>query len=96
MLLAIAAWLVWQQAGFKAAKLPLTSFGVRMILNVAWSWIFFGMHQPGWAFTEIIVLWLAITTTMILFFKKSTFAGSMMVPYLTWGNFASVLKFMIW
>ncbi len=96
IMMAIAGWLVWKQAGFKAAMLPLTSFGVQLLLNVAWSWIFFGMHQPGWAFTEIIVLWLAILTTTILFFKKSTFAGSLMVPYLAWVSFASVLNFTIW
>ncbi|WP_339613469.1 TspO/MBR family protein [uncultured Rubinisphaera sp.] len=96
IMMAIAVWLVWKQAGFKAAKLPLNSFGVQLLLNVAWSWIFFGMHRPGWAFAEIIVLWLAILATTILFFKKSKIAGGLMVPYLAWVSFASVLNFTIW
>ena len=96
IMMAIAAWLVWKQAGFKAAQLPLISFAVQLLLNVCWSWIFFGMHQPGWAFVEIIFLWLAILTTIILFFKKSVAAGGLMVPYLAWVSFASVLNFTIW
>jgi len=96
IMMAIAVWLVWKHAGFKAAKLPLVLFGVQLLLNIAWSWIFFGMHQPGWAFAEIIVLWLAITATTILFFKKSKIAGGLMVPYLAWVSFASVLNFTIW
>ncbi|HBN75456.1 MAG TPA: hypothetical protein DD473_06485 [Planctomycetaceae bacterium] len=70
--------------------------GVQLLLNIAWSWIFFGMHQPGWAFAEIIVLWLAILATTILFFKKSKIAGGLIVPYLAWVSFASVLNFTIW
>ncbi|TWT60507.1 TspO/MBR family protein [Rubinisphaera italica] len=96
IMMAIAAWLVWKQAGFKAAKLPLTTFAIQLLLNVGWSWIFFGMHQPGWAFVEIIFLWLAILTTTILFFEKSVTAGGLMVPYLAWVSFASVLNFTIW
>ena len=60
ILMAIAAWLVWRPAGFVAAAMPLTLFAVQLVLNIAWSWIFFGLHQPGWAFAEIVLLWLAI------------------------------------
>ncbi|MCA9069096.1 MAG: tryptophan-rich sensory protein, partial [Planctomycetaceae bacterium] len=59
-------------------------------------WIFFGMHQPGWAFAEIVVLWLAIVATTIGFFQWSKLAGWLMVPYLAWVTFASVLNFTIW
>jgi benzodiazapine receptor len=96
IMIAVAAWLVWKPKGFKPAATPLTLFGVQLGLNVAWSWIFFGMHQPGWAFAEIIVLWLAIVATTVAFFLRSKVAGSLMVPYLAWGSFASVLNFAIW
>ena len=96
VMMAIAAWLVWKPEGFKAAALPLTLFGVQLALNVAWSWIFFGMHQPGWAFAEIMVLWLAIVATTVAFFRCSKIAGWLMVPYLAWVSFASVLNFTIW
>jgi tryptophan-rich sensory protein len=71
-------------------------FAAQLGLNVAWSWIFFGMHQPGWAFVEIVILWLAIMATTVVFFGRSKVAGGLMVPYLAWVSFASVLNFAIW
>lgn len=96
VMMAIAAWLVWRPAGFKAAKVPLFLFAVQLVLNVAWSWIFFGLHQPGWAFAEIVTLWLAIAGTARAFFRRSRFAGWLLVPYLVWVSFATVLNFAIW
>ena len=58
----------------------------QLVLNVAWSWIFFGLHQPGWAFVEIVVLWLAILATTVAFFRCSKVAGWLLVPYLGMGE----------
>jgi benzodiazapine receptor len=96
ILMAIAAWLVWKPAGVKAAQMPLSLFGLQLVLNVVWSWIFFGLHQPGWAFAEIAVLWLAIMATTVAFFRRSKIAGWLLTPYLAWVSFASVLNFAIW
>ena len=96
VLMAIAAWLVWKPAGFKAAAMPLTIFGIQLLLNAAWSWIFFGLHQPGWAFCEIMVLLLAILATTWAFFRCSAVAGWLLVPYLAWVSFACALNFAIW
>lgn len=96
VMMAVAAWLVWKPKGLKAAALPLSLFGAQLALNVAWSWIFFGMHEPGWAFAEIVILWLAIVRTMVAFFRRSKVAGWLMAPYLAWVSFASVLNFTIW
>lgn len=96
ILMGISAWLIWKPAGFKKAILPLALFAFQLILNVAWSWIFFGMHQIGWAVVEILILWLAILTTMVAFFRRSKPAGWLLAPYLCWVTFASVLNFTIW
>ena len=96
ILMAIAAWLIWRPAGFRTAVMPLSLFGLQLCLNVAWSWIFFGMHQPGWAFAEILVLWLAIAATTLAFFRRSVVAGWLLVPYLLWVSFAAALNFAIW
>ncbi len=96
VLMAIAAWLVWKPAGFKAAAMPLTLFAIQLLLNIAWSWIFFRLHEPGWAFAEVVVLWLAIVATTVTFFRCSTIAGWLLVPYVAWVSFASVLNFAIW
>jgi tryptophan-rich sensory protein len=96
VMMAIAAWLVWKPAGVKAAATPLALFASQLVLNVAWSWIFFGMHQPGWAFVEIVALWMAIVATTVAFFRRSKVAGCLLVPYLAWVSFAAVLNFTIW
>ncbi len=84
VMMAVAAWMVWKPEGFQPAAMPLTLFAIQLALNVAWSWIFFGMHQPGWALVEIVVLWLAIVATTVAFFRCSKLAGWLMVPYLAW------------
>ena len=94
--MAVAAWLVWWQKGWSGARLPLALFGVQLALNVAWSCLFFGLRSPGLAFAEIIVLWLAIAATLLAFWKRSTVAGLLFVPYLAWVSFAAVLNYSIW
>jgi benzodiazapine receptor len=92
VLMAVAAWLVWKEAGFEGAGAALTLFLVQLALNLAWSGIFFALRSPGWALVEIVALWIAILATVVLFFRYSTLAGWLMVPYLLWVSFASVLN----
>ncbi len=96
LMMAVSGWLVWRRGGWKAASLPLALFVTQLLLNVAWSWIFFGLHQPGWAFLEILLLWLAIAITMAFFFRRSLAAGWLLAPYLAWVSFAAMLNFAIW
>ena len=71
-------------------------FGIQLLLNAAWSAIFFGWHQPGWAFVEIVALWLSIATMIVLFKKQSMAAAALLIPYLTWVTFAAVLNYGFW
>lgn len=96
LLMAIAAWLVWRPAGARSAAVPLSLFMVQLVLNVAWSWIFFYLQRPGWAVLELIVLWVAIALTTLAFSRRSTVAAGLMLPYLGWVTFAGVLNFTIW
>ena len=93
-LMAVAAWLVWRDA--EAAKLPLRLFAIQLALNTAWSWLFFGFRQPGWAGLEIGLLWLAIGATLVAFWRVRPLAGWLLVPYLLWVSFASILNFSLW
>jgi tryptophan-rich sensory protein len=92
--MAVAAWLVWRQGGLWQWALAL--FAVQLALNAAWSWLFFGFHLPGAAFFEVVSLLVAIAATTIAFWPKSMAAGILMVPYLAWVSFATVLNFTIW
>nr|NIP78266.1 tryptophan-rich sensory protein [Gemmatimonadota bacterium]NIQ52659.1 tryptophan-rich sensory protein [Gemmatimonadota bacterium]NIU72795.1 tryptophan-rich sensory protein [Gammaproteobacteria bacterium]NIX43184.1 tryptophan-rich sensory protein [Gemmatimonadota bacterium]NIY07349.1 tryptophan-rich sensory protein [Gemmatimonadota bacterium] len=90
--MAVAAWLVWREAGLDGAFSALALFAVQLLLNLAWSGIFFALRSPGWALVDIIALWSAILVTMLLFFRHSAAAGWLLVPYLLWVSFATVLN----
>ncbi|HUY34272.1 MAG TPA: DUF2867 domain-containing protein [Pirellulales bacterium] len=97
-LMAVSAWLVWHRTGWTGMRASLGWFGVQLALNVGWSafFFFFGMHRPGLAFAEIIVLWLAIVATALAFWGKSAVAALLMTPYLAWTTFAALLNYAIW
>ena len=92
-LMAVAAWLVWKRAGFTR---PLALYFVQLALNAAWTPIFFGAHELGWALIEIVTMWIAIALTLISFFRVSSAAGWLLVPYLAWVTFATALNFALW
>ncbi|MDP2897147.1 MAG: TspO/MBR family protein [bacterium] len=71
----VAAWLVWQRVGWRKSRLALLFFIVQLILNAVWSWVFFGLHRPGLAFGEIILLWAAILITLVLFWRHRSLSG---------------------
>ena len=96
-LMGIAAFLVSAQgpAGM-AVEIALMAFGIQLILNIAWSAIFFGEHDPVGAFAEIVLLWLSIFATIILFYPISAAAAYILLPYFAWVTFAGYLNFAIW
>jgi translocator protein len=91
--MAVAAWLVWRRGNTVA---PMTLFGIQLVFNAAWSWLFFGLHNPGTALIDIVLLWMAIAATTVVLWRRSTLAGILFVPYLIWVSFAAVLNFAIW
>ena len=95
-LMGIAAWLVWREAGFRAARTALTLFLVQLVLNAAWSWFFFSWRLGLAAFVDIIILWIMIAAMLVAFWRKSRAAGALIVPYLLWVSFAAVLNFTVW
>jgi len=93
ILMGIALYLVWTSG--KANNAALWIFGIQLALNVLWSIIFFGLHSPLWAFVDIIALWLAILATIISFFSVSPPAAYLLVPYILWVSFATILNWKI-
>ena len=97
IMMGIALYLVWSKGASKEIKqTALILFAVQLALNFAWLFIFFYAKQPGWAFVEIIVLWLAILLTIFWFGKISSVSAWLLVPYISWVSFASLLNFYIW
>ena len=97
ILMGLALYLVWNcQTKSRARKIGLIFFSGQLALNVLWSVIFFGWHNPAWAFLEIIVLWLAILMTMVYFWQVKKSAVYLLLPYILWVSFAAVLNFYLW
>ena len=96
LMMAVAAWLVWKQGGLRAQRRPLSLFGVQLLLNAAWSPIFFGMHRPDLAFAEILLLWTAIVATVLSFKRVNRTAAGLLLPYFAWVTFAALLNFTLW
>ena len=97
LLMGISLYLVWKSdAAKKLKQMALTFFTIQLVLNFFWSIIFFYAHQPGWAFVEIIALWAMILLTILWFGKISPTAAWLLVPYICWVSFASVLNYSIW
>jgi benzodiazapine receptor len=97
LLMGVAAFLVWQKGvQFRRVRIALGWFLVQLILNALWTPVFFGLHQIGWAFVVIVLLWAAIVVAMCCFSRVSKTAAVLLVPYLLWVSFATVLNGAIW
>ena len=96
LMIGIAAWLVWKERGWEKGRTPLLLFIVQLALNALWTWLFFGWRQGSLAFVEIVILWLLILATMLLFWRIRPAAGALLLPYLLWVSFASALTYSIW
>ena len=97
ILMGIAFWLIWRSETSRHNKhKAFLFFGVQLVLNFFWSIIFFHFHLTGIALIEIILLWFFILLTIISFHAISTIATYIMIPYLCWVTFASILNFALW
>lgn len=96
-LMGIASYLVWRKGTARRdVRTGLGIFSGQLVLNILWSFLFFGLQSPGAALVEIAFLWLAILWTVISFGKVSKPAAWLLVPYILWVSFAAYLNFAIW
>ncbi|WP_340106931.1 TspO/MBR family protein [Rhodohalobacter sp. 8-1] len=91
-MMAFAAWRIWRRLGFSGAKTELSWFAIQLFLNGLWSQLFFNAQSPGLAFVEILFLLAAIIITTAYFYRQDSIAGWLMVPYILWVAFATVLN----
>lgn len=96
VMMAVAAWLVWREGGWRKQRAALGFFVAQWFLNALWTPLFFGLHQPGWAFAEIVLLWVALLATVWKFWQVNRVASILLWPYLVWVSFAGFLNFTIW
>lgn len=94
-LMGIALYLVWRRRREDGARLALGVFALQLVLNAAWTPLFFGARELVAASVLIVVLWLAIAATIVLFWRVYRLAGALLLPYLVWVGYATVLTITI-
>jgi translocator protein len=94
ILMGVSIYLILQKKS-KYGNTASSLFSIQLALNIFWSIIFFSFHSPFLAFIDIIILWFCILLTIIYFLKISKPASYLLIPYLLWVSFASVLNFYI-
>lgn len=97
VLMAIALYIIWSGRGkARTRRQAKLLFIAQLMANIAWSAIFFNLHRIGWSLVEIIFLDIMVTYCLLTFHKINRLAGWLMLPYLIWICFATVLNFSLW
>jgi tryptophan-rich sensory protein len=94
VLIAVSGWLVWRRAGLTGPAHVV--YGIQLLLNMAWTPLFFGAGFLGLASVEIVLLWIAVLTTIVLFARIDRPAAWLLCPYAAWVTFAGALNLAIW
>jgi len=94
-LMGISLYIILEKRS-KKSKTALSIFGIQLFLNAIWSYIFFGLKSPFYAFIEIIILYIVILIKIIKFYQISKKAGLLLIPYIIWVTIATFLNFYIW
>ncbi len=93
IMIAVSGWLIWRE---DEKTLAMSLFAVQLILNGAWSWLFFGRHAIGFALVDIAVLLLVIAAMIIVYWPMNRLAAGLLMPYALWVGFATALNAAIW
>ncbi len=94
-LIAVSLYLSWIHSKKDEKKIVAGEFGVNLFLNALWSFLFFGLKSPLFAFVCLIFLWVSIISMIYVTWKINRKASYALVPYLLWVSFAGVLNFLI-
>ncbi len=93
-LMGVALYMLWGKG--RQSRAALIAFGIQLVLNVAWSAVFFGAHELFYGFAVIAALWLAILATVAFCYRVSRSAAALLIPYVLWVTIASALNYYVW
>jgi tryptophan-rich sensory protein len=96
ILMGVAAWRVWRSADWDTTRGPLTLFALQLAINLGWTVVFFGLQKIASAVATIVVLDVAVLVTMLAFRAVDQVAAFLMLPYVAWVAFATLLNVAIW
>lgn len=95
-LMGFALYRIWELPPSSDRSMLFSLFIIQLILNLAWSFLFFYFQRPDWALAEIILLWGFILWLIIRFYPLDKLAAGLQIPYLLWVSFATVLNASLW
>lgn len=93
IMIAVAGWLAWNASPDSGA---VRLWGLQLVFNGAWSWLFFGRHRMDLAFVDVCLMWLSIAAFIVVAYSVSVLAALLFVPYLLWVTIAATLNFSVW
>ena len=96
LMMCAAAWLVVRQIGAVAARPAMGLYGVQLLANALWTWLFFRWHWGAVASVEVLLLFVLVALTLRAFWRVRPLCGWLMLPYLVWVGFASALSLSMW
>jgi len=96
VLMGVSSYLVFIRPASAERKIGLDVYGVTLVLNFAWSFLFFYFRSPGMALVDIVILWFFILGMIIQFYRVRPVAGLLQIPYLLWVTFATMLNGAVW
>ena len=96
VMMAVAAWRIWRTADRETRRWPLTLFALQLAINLGWTAVFFGLQKIDSALAAIVVLDVGVAVTTLAFRTLDRVAARLMMPYLAWVLFATVLNVSIW
>jgi tryptophan-rich sensory protein len=92
VMIGVAGYLAWTAPRREGRTAAMVAWSAQLVLNLAWSVIFFGLERPGWALVEIVALLVAIVVTIVIFERRSRLAAALLLPYLLWVCLATYLN----
>lgn len=95
ILMGIASYIIWQSKG-RGRDFALRVYALQLFFNLFWSYIFFGMQNYLFAFIWLLILWVLVIVTTVLFYRIEKTAGYLLIPYVLWVTFAAYLNFAIY
>lgn len=96
-LMGISLYLIWEhKIKKKNTQTALNFFWMQLGANAIWSVLFFGLKNPLLGLLDIVLMWVLILITVNKFWKIDQRASILLLPYLAWVSFATILNFSIW
>ena len=93
-LIAISLYIAWTSADRIERKIVFLVFGINLLLNLFWSFLYFGVKNPLFAFFELIFLWLSILIMLIATYHINKTSSYLLLPYFVWVSFAGILNYL--